>query len=93
MGTIYLPNKKKPNCNLKSCFMALLTLFHFVDNQNTEETIENFKKSTPIDLIVMLRYKHTFFEKLVSGSSDTSNWVSFAKAVVGLACVEKKWQK
>ena len=60
--------QKENKLQLEKLFHGIAHLFHHVDNQNTEETIDNFKKNTPIDLIVMLRHKHTFFEKLFSGS-------------------------
>ena len=60
--------QKENKLQLEKLFHGIAHLFHYVDNLNTEETIENFKKNTSIDLIVMLRYKHTFFEKLFSSS-------------------------
>jgi nucleotide-binding universal stress UspA family protein len=60
--------QKENKLQLEKLFHNIAHLYHYVNNQNIEETIENFKKDTSIDLIVMLRYKRTFFEKLFSNS-------------------------
>ena len=53
-------NKQK----LETYFKEIAYLFHSVHNQNITEAIENFQLQSRINLLVMIKNKHTFFENL-----------------------------
>ncbi len=53
-------NKKK----LENYFNEIAYLFHNVHNQNITEAIEKFQLQARINLLVMIKNKHTFFENL-----------------------------
>tara|TARA_R110001606_G_scaffold398846_1_gene579219 strand:- start:1396 stop:2238 length:843 start_codon:yes stop_codon:yes gene_type:complete len=53
-------NKKKLGLHFKNSAY----LFHSVTNQNLPEAIANFQLRTPVNLLVMINNKHSFFENL-----------------------------
>ncbi|MGJ5641278.1 universal stress protein [Formosa sp. S-31] len=60
-----LSEKQRNNkSKLKTYFANLKHKFHSVSGQNVQEAINNFQTETPVQLLVMIKNKHTFFESL-----------------------------
>jgi nucleotide-binding universal stress UspA family protein len=48
-------------------FFSLKHSFHFIENTNVENGLDEFLKNHPSELMVMVRRNHSWFERLVSG--------------------------
>ncbi|QCE43333.1 universal stress protein [Psychroserpens sp. NJDZ02] len=56
--------QKKNRDTLEHLFTKTAHLFHDIHNQNVPEAITIFQLKTPINLLVMINNKHSFFENL-----------------------------
>ena len=68
-------NQKQNKQKLEAYFKKLECVFHSVSNQTVEEAIAKFQLKVPINLLVMINNKHSFFENLFFKS--TINHIGF----------------
>jgi len=60
----YRPNTQSEINQLDSLFENINHSFHFIENENVEDAIDDYVEKENMDMLIMIPRKYSFFESL-----------------------------